>query len=104
MLSKDYKTPELRDDLHLPGLSGKLVIEQSIDELIGKNVISEYDGYIGKKLAHILTGGDLTNGIYRLDEDQILELEREAFMSLIAEKKTQDRIGHMLKTGKALRN
>ncbi len=103
-LSENYVTPIMREDLHLPGLSGRLVIEQSVSELIGKKVISEYDGHIGNKLAHILTGGDLTNGINRLNEDQILELEREAFMSLIAEKKTQDRISHMLKTGKPLRN
>ena len=103
-LSDNYITPELRDDIHLPGLNGRLVIEQSVDEFIGKKTISEYDGLIGKKLAHILTGGDLTNGINRLNEDQILELEREAFMSLIGEKLTQDRIGHMLKTGKPLRN
>jgi 3-hydroxyacyl-CoA dehydrogenase len=103
-LSKDYRTPEMREDLHLPGISGSLVIEQSVDEFIGKKMISEYDGHIGKKLAHILTGGDLTNGINRLNEDQILELEREAFMSLVSEKLTQDRIGHMLKTGKPLRN
>ena len=58
---------------------------------------------IGRKLAWILTGGDVPHAT-TLSEDQILELEREAFLSLCGEAKTQERIGYTLKTGKTLRN
>lgn len=103
-LAENYETPTERDDLHLPGENGRLVIEQQIDQFIGMNTISEYDGLIGKHVANILTGGSLTNGIRRLTETQILDLERESFMSLVAEPKTQERMAHILKTGKPLRN
>ena len=67
------------------------------------NFISDYDVHIAKKLAYILSGGDSPEGTL-VTEQEILDLEREAFMSLIAEQKTQDRIMNMLNTGKPLRN
>jgi len=65
--------------------------------------ISDYDVHIGRKLAYVLSGGDCPEGTY-VTEQEILDLEREAFISLCGEKKTQDRIMHMLNTGKPLRN
>ena len=62
---------------------------------------SEHDALIGGKLAHILSGGKKRGTV---TEQELLDLEREAFLSLCGTKKTQDRIAHMLKTGKALRN
>ena len=56
-----------------------------------------------KKLAHIMCGGDVPNGTW-VDEDHILQLEKEAFVSLCGEQKTLDRIQHMLTKGKPLRN
>jgi 3-hydroxyacyl-CoA dehydrogenase len=67
-------------------------------------VISEHDGLIGKHLAHILTGGSKAKLTQPLTEEDILELEREAFVELCKSEKTQARIQHMLKTGKPLRN
>ena len=64
---------------------------------------AEHDALIGEKLARILTGGDL-NHPTRVSEQYLLDLEREAFLSLCGERKTQERIAHMLKTGKPLRN
>jgi len=64
---------------------------------------SDYDLHIAKKLAHILSGGDCSEGTL-VTEQEILDLEREAFMSLCGEQMTQDRIMHMLNTGKPLRN
>ncbi len=64
---------------------------------------SEYDAHIGRKLAHILAGGNLT-GTQEVAEQYLLDLEREAFLSLLGEKKTQERIAYTLKTGKPLRN
>ena len=64
---------------------------------------SEYDAHVGRKLANILAGGPLTSP-QLVSEQYILDLEREAFVSLCGEKKTQGRIAHTLKTGKPLRN
>src|SRR5260370_211473 len=65
--------------------------------------IPEAEGLVGEKVGGILTGGDL-NHETRVSEQYLLDLEREAFLSLIGTRPTQDRIAHMLKTGKPLRN
>jgi len=65
--------------------------------------ISDYDAVIGDKLAYVLSGGKLT-GTPQVSEQYLLDVEREAFLSLCGRKETQQRIQHMLKTGKALRN
>jgi 3-hydroxyacyl-CoA dehydrogenase len=67
------------------------------------NFISDYDAHIAGKLAYILSGGDCPEGTL-VTEQEILNLEREAFLSLCGEQKTQDRIMHLLNTGKPLRN
>jgi 3-hydroxyacyl-CoA dehydrogenase len=64
---------------------------------------SEYDAHVGRKLANILAGGPLSSP-QLVSEQYVLDLEREAFVSLLGEKKTQERIAHTLKTGKPLRN
>jgi 3-hydroxyacyl-CoA dehydrogenase len=64
---------------------------------------SEYDAHVGRKLANILAGGALSSP-QTVSEQYVLDLEREAFVSLLGEKKTQERIAHTLKTGKPLRN
>jgi 3-hydroxyacyl-CoA dehydrogenase len=65
--------------------------------------ISDHDALIGRKLARILAGGDVPAST-TLSEQQLLDLEREVFLSLCGERKTQERIAHTLKTGKTLRN
>ena len=65
--------------------------------------ISDYDAVIGRKLATIMAGGALPHPS-TVTEQNLLDLEREAFLSLVAERKTQERIQHTLKTGKPLRN
>jgi 3-hydroxyacyl-CoA dehydrogenase len=65
--------------------------------------ISEHDAAIGRKLAWILAGGALPNAAL-VSEQYILDLEREAFLSLCGEPKTLERIQYTLKTGKTLRN
>jgi len=65
--------------------------------------LSDHDAVIGRKLAWILTGGNVPHAT-TLSEDQLLDLEREAFLSLCGELKTQERIAFTLKTGKTLRN
>jgi 3-hydroxyacyl-CoA dehydrogenase len=65
--------------------------------------ISDHEALIGRKLATIMAGGSLPHPS-TLSEQQLLDLEREAFLSLVGERKTQERIQHTLKTGKTLRN
>jgi len=65
--------------------------------------ISEYDAQVARKLASVLAGGDLSSPQF-VSEQYLLDLEREAFVSLCGERKTQERIAHTLKTGKPLRN
>jgi 3-hydroxyacyl-CoA dehydrogenase len=65
--------------------------------------ISAHDAVIGEKLAYVLSGGRLT-GTPHVSEQYLLDLEREAFLSLCGRVETQQRIQHMLKTGKPLRN
>ena len=65
--------------------------------------ISDHDALIGRKLATIMAGGNLPHPT-TVSEQALLDLEREAFLSLLGERKTQERIQHTLKTGKPLRN
>ena len=67
------------------------------------NFISDYDLVVSRKVAYILSGGDCAEGTY-VSEQEILDLEREAFLSLMGETKTHERIMHMLTKGKPLRN
>ena len=70
--------------------------------LAGK--ISPHDELIARGLAHVLTGGNRAGSNQPVDEQYLLDLEREVFVSLAGEAKSQDRMAHMLKTGKPLRN
>src|SRR5881296_421559 len=75
----------------------------AIHMMLRSGYASEYDAHVGRKLANILAGGPLTSP-QLVSEQYVLDLEREAFVSLCGEKKTQERIAHTLKTGKPLRN
>ena len=65
--------------------------------------ISDHDELIGRKLANVMSGGSLNHSAY-VSEQYMLDLEREAFVSLCGTRETQERIAAMLKTGKPLRN
>ena len=71
--------------------------------LVGGEYASEYDGVVARKLAYVLAGGAIS-APQMVPEQYILDLEREAFVSLCGERKTQERIAHTLKTGKPLRS
>jgi 3-hydroxyacyl-CoA dehydrogenase len=75
----------------------------AIHMLLRGGYVTDYDAHVGRKLGHILAGGTLTSPQF-VSEQYVLDLEREAFVSLCGEKKTQERIAHTLKTGKPLRN
>lgn len=102
LLEGGYKPPRKRS-FRLPGSQGRAAIELYLYQMQMGGFISEHDALIGKKLAYVLTGGDLgLNGV-RTEQD-ILDLEREAFLFLAGTEKSQARIQHMLEKGKPLRN
>ncbi|MCB1054523.1 MAG: enoyl-CoA hydratase/isomerase family protein [Acidobacteria bacterium] len=95
--------PPLAKSFQLPGEKGAAALRMTLHNLNITHWISDHDQVVAGHVARILTGGDTT--IDRpVSAQAILDLEREAFLSLCGEPKTQERIEHMLKTGKPLRN
>lgn len=103
MVKSGYKLPAVRTNIPVLGEPGLANLKVGIHLLKSAGRISEYDAHIGEKLAYVLCGGDLSSKTF-VSEQYLLDLEREAFLSLIGEKKTQERIKHMLDKGKPLRN
>lgn len=103
MVSEGYAQPRPRTDIPVLGAPALSAIKLAIHMMVRGGFISEYDAHVAKKLAYIITGGDLSHRTL-VSEQYLLDLEREAFVSLCGEKHTQERIQHMLKTGKPLRN
>jgi 3-hydroxyacyl-CoA dehydrogenase len=95
--------PAQSQQMLLPGAGARLVLEQQVEGLLLTGKISEHDAVIGRHLARVLTGGD-TSPITPISEQQVLDLEREAFLSLCGMEKTQARMESILMTGKPLRN
>jgi 3-hydroxyacyl-CoA dehydrogenase len=92
-----------RHDIKVAGETGFAMLKLGIWTARQGHYITDYDVVVGEKLANILTGGRLT-GEHFVSEQYLLDLEREAFLSLCGHKKTQERMQYMLKTGKPLRN
>ncbi len=103
-IAEDYKAPEERKDIILPGEDGFLVLKDGLSNFVKQGVISEHDKLIGEKLSYVLTGGSRASTVKPVSEQYLLDLEREAFVSLCGDKLSQDRMAHMLKTGRPLRN
>ena len=89
--------------LRAAGYDAAQTIGIRIWSMVQGKFASEHDALIGKKIAHVLCGGMVAEGTM-VSEQHILDLEREAFLALCGEKKTHERVEHMLKTGKPLRN
>jgi 3-hydroxyacyl-CoA dehydrogenase len=92
-----------RQDIPVEGAAGYALLQMGVKIAAEGGYISEYDTVVGEKLAHILSGGRLT-GTQKVSEQYLLDLEREAFLSLCGNVKTQERMQYMLKNGKPLRN
>ena len=103
-LKDSYRPPLYREDLKLPGSGGRTAMSMALKGFKVQGKISDHDMKIGEKLAYVLTGGDKAGLTKTVDEQYILDIEREAFISLAGEKLTQDRIKYILKKGKPLRN
>jgi 3-hydroxyacyl-CoA dehydrogenase len=102
-LAESGYTPPEPPTLLLPGDGGRLVLQQQIDGFLIAGTISEHDAIVAGKLAYVLTGGP-ASPIGPVTETEILDLEREAFLSLCGVAKSQARMNALLQTGKPLRN
>ncbi len=103
LVKTGYIEPQPRTDILALGESALATLKLGLHQMLRGGFISEHDRIIGEKLARILTGGDL-NYPTQVSEQYLLDLEREAFLSLCGMRATQERMGAMLKTGKPLRN
>lgn len=97
-----YKAPK-KEKVPVTGEAGYATLVLGAEALLLSGFISEHDLKIAKKLANVISGGKVPYGTY-VDEQYILDLEREAFLSLVEEPKSQQRMQHMLIKGKPLRN
>lgn len=104
LADSNYTPPNYREDLKLPGAGGRTAMAMALKGFKAQGKISAHDEFIAKKLAFVLTGGEKAGLTKAVDEQYLLDIEREAFVSLAGEKLSQDRISFMLKKGKPLRN
>jgi 3-hydroxyacyl-CoA dehydrogenase len=102
-LASDYSAPQPRQAVRVGGEGLLAALKLGIHLAWRAGRISDHDALIGRKLAWILAGGSLPHPA-AVSEQQLLDLEREAFLSLCGERRTQERIAYTLKTGKTLRN
>lgn len=103
MAEAGYTQPIKRNDIKVLGKQALGMFLVGTDSMEASRYISEHDQKIANKLAYVMAGGDLSEPTL-VSEQYLLDLEREAFLSLCTERKTLERIQHMLKNGKPLRN
>lgn len=101
--SEGYTQPMERTDIKVMGQTGLGLSTSGIYAMYAAGWISEHDMKVANKVAYIMCGGELS-GAQKVSESYLLDLEREAFLSLLGEQKTLQRMEHTLKTGKPLRN
>ncbi len=98
-----YAPPPRTKSIYALGQRGIAALSIMVQSMRWGDFVSDYDMFIAKKIAYVLSGGDLSAPQW-VDEQYILDLEREAFLSLLGQEKTIERIKHLLMTGKPLRN
>ncbi|MGM0390453.1 MAG: 3-hydroxyacyl-CoA dehydrogenase NAD-binding domain-containing protein [Bacteroidota bacterium] len=103
MAENGYTQPIMRTDIKVLGKQALGTFLVGTDQMYAGKYISEHDKKIANKLAYVMAGGDLSEASY-VSEQYLLDLEREAFLSLTGERKTLERLEHMIKKGKPLRN
>ena len=103
MAQNGYSQPVKTNDIKVLGRQALGAFLVGTDQMKAGKYISEHDHKIANKLAYVMSGGDLSEANY-VSEQYLLDLEREAFLSLCGERKTLERLQHMIKKGKPLRN
>jgi len=102
-LADGYTPPEHANNVYAAGKTAWAALEVQVKTLQWGGYASEYDGVVAGHAARVLTGGDLSLPQW-VTEEYLLGLERKAFLDLLKNEETQERIAHMLETGKPLRN
>jgi 3-hydroxyacyl-CoA dehydrogenase len=102
LLQAGYHSTQPQAEIPVPGRTGIQIFQNRIDYMLDTKAITEHDAVIAQHIANILCGGDTTSGT--VTEQQLLDLEREAFISLLGTKKTQERIEYLLNNNKRLHN
>jgi len=102
MVDEGY-APPVKRKIKVLGQAAQGMVAAQIADMANGGFVSEYDAFLAAKVAYIISGGDVRDNA-DVDDDVILTLERQAFIDLLKQEKTQARIEHMLKTGKPLRN
>ena len=103
VMARNYRPQKPLENLRAPGRSVAASIKSQIWNLKMGGFATEYDAEIGNIIADVITGGDVPSGTL-ITEQYLLDLEREGFLRLCGNRKTAERIQHMLKKGKPLRN
>ncbi len=98
-----YRAPQMRQDIQVLGEAALTKFKLGMHTMKRGGYISDHDALIGTKIAYVLSGGNLSRP-GKVSEQYLLDIEREAFVSLCGTKATQERLAFMLKTGKSLRN
>ena len=101
-LADGYQPPE-KPVLNLPGKTAEVAMRMAVEGFVHQGKATAYDAVVAERLAGVLSGGD-TDILDEVSEKDLLKLEREAFVALIKQTPTLDRIEHMLETGRPLRN
>ncbi len=99
-----YTPPPYRNAIYVLGPDARAAFASMAYNMREGRFITEYEEYLANRLAFVMTGGDLVTGPSYLTEDQLLDLEREVFVELAQQAKTQERMWHILKHRKPLRN
>ena len=102
-LADGYAPPERANNVYAAGKTARAALEVQVKTLQWGGYASDYDGVVAGHAARVLTGGDLSLPQW-VTEEYLLGLERKAFLDLLKNEETQERIAHMLETGKPLRN
>ena len=102
LVEEGYHNAGPKTDIPVPGKTGIGIFQNQIGCMLDTKKITEHDAVIAQHIATILSGGDVMSGI--ATEQQFLDLEREAFISLLGTQKTQERIEYLLKNNKPLHN
>jgi 3-hydroxyacyl-CoA dehydrogenase len=103
-LSVGYQPPAKVEDIRLPGPTGKYALDMAVADLRKSGKATLYDVTVSGAAARVLSGGEKADWTKPMSEDDLYKLERDEFMKLVKNEGTQQRVEHMLETGKPLRN
>jgi 3-hydroxyacyl-CoA dehydrogenase len=103
MNMEGYTPPRYQDEIRVAGENSLAMIKLALWTMHESGYITDHDVTVSERIGYVLCGGKVLADT-KVSEQHLLDLEREAFLSLCGDPKTQDRIQHMLKTGKPLRN